>query len=76
MSSLSKGTVRVDVRKDTSSNWTSANPTLKSGEFGYETDTGKLKIGDGSTAWTSLSYHGEGGGITTGKSIAMAIVFG
>ena len=30
------------------------NPTLLSGEIGYETDTGYLKIGDGSTAWTSL----------------------
>ena len=57
-SSLTKGTVRVQVRKDTASNWTSANPTLASGEFGFETDTGKLKTGDGSTAWTSLGYTG------------------
>ena len=57
-SSLTKGTVRVQVRKDTASNWTSANPTLAVGEFGFETDTGKLKIGDGSTAWTSLAYLG------------------
>ena len=57
-SSLTKGTVRVQVRKDTASNWTTANPTLAVGEFGFETDTGKLKIGDGSTAWTSLAYIG------------------
>jgi hypothetical protein len=43
-------------RRDTAANWTSTNPTLSSGEFGYETDTGKVKIGDGSTAWTSLAY--------------------
>lgn len=43
-------------RRDTAANWTSANPTLAAGEFGYETDTGKLKIGDGSTVWTSLDY--------------------
>ena len=43
-------------RRDTAANWTSQNPTLKAGEIGYETDTGYLKVGDGSTAWTSLGY--------------------
>lgn len=43
-------------RRDTAANWTGADPTLLNGELGYETDTGKFKIGDGSTAWTSLSY--------------------
>ena len=46
-------------RRDTASNWTTQNPTLKAGEIGYETDTGYIKVGDGSTAWTSLAYiHG------------------
>lgn len=44
-------------RRDTAANWTSANPTLASGEFGYETDTKKLKMGDGATAWSSLAYR-------------------
>ena len=44
-------------RRDTAANWTSADPTLLAGELGYETDTGKWKIGDGSTAWSSLSYE-------------------
>ena len=48
--------VQMQQRRDTAANWTSADPTLLSGEFGYETDTGKFKIGDGTTAWTSLSY--------------------
>ena len=43
-------------RRDTAANWTSENPTLKAGEIGYETDTGYIKVGDGSTAWTSLGY--------------------
>ena len=47
---------KIQIRRDTASNWTSSNPTLSQGEQGYETDTGKLKIGDGSTAWTSLGY--------------------
>ena len=48
--------VQMQQRRDTAANWTSADPTLLSGEFGYETDSGKFKVGNGSTAWTSLSY--------------------
>jgi hypothetical protein len=51
---------QVQVRRGTASEWTSADPTLASGEWGLETDTLKVKIGDGSTAWTSLAYQGAG----------------
>jgi hypothetical protein len=47
---------KIQVRRDTSANWTSLNPTLSSGEIGYETNTGKFKIGNGSTLWSSLDY--------------------
>jgi len=43
-------------RTDTAANWTGENPTLLSGELGFESDTGKAKLGDGSTAWNSLGY--------------------
>jgi hypothetical protein len=46
----------IQLRRDTAANWTSTNPTLAAGEMGFETDTGKLKIGTGSTVWTSLLY--------------------
>ena len=49
-------TSRLQQRRDTAANWTSANPTLAAGEIGYETDTALFKIGTGSTAWNSLSY--------------------
>jgi hypothetical protein len=49
-------TVRIQVRRGTASEWTSANPTLAAGEMGVETDTRKIKVGTGSTAWTSLAY--------------------
>ena len=49
---------RVQLRRDIAANWTYGNPVLKSGEIGYETDTGKLKVGNGSTEWTGLSYLG------------------
>lgn len=48
--------VQIQLRNDTAANWTSANPTLASGEIGIETDTNKFKIGDGTTAWASLNY--------------------
>jgi hypothetical protein len=50
----------IQIRRGTAAQWTSANPTLTAGEQGFETDTGKMKIGDGSTAWTSLAYLGAG----------------
>lgn len=50
---------RIQVRRDTAANWTSVNPTLASGEWGLESDTKKVKLGDGTTAWTSLAYFGD-----------------
>jgi hypothetical protein len=49
-------TVRVQLRGDTAANWTAANPVLAAREFAIETDTSRYKIGNGSTAWTSLAY--------------------
>lgn len=48
--------VKIQLRKGTAAEWTSANPTLSAGEAGYETDTGKIKIGNGSTAWNDRAY--------------------
>ena len=48
--------VIIQLRRDTAANWTSNNPTLAAGELAIETDTDFYKIGDGSTAWTSLGY--------------------
>jgi len=56
---------QIQVRRGTAAQWTSANPTLSAGEWGYETDTGKAKIGNGSTAWRSLSYFGGSGTVTS-----------
>jgi hypothetical protein len=50
----------IQLRRDSSSNWTAANPVLAQGEIGWETNTGKLKIGDGATAWSSLAYNYNG----------------
>jgi len=60
-------TSRLQNRRDTAANWTSANPTLAAGEMGLETDTAKWKMGNGSTAWNSLAYaYSAGAQGTTG----------
>ncbi len=46
---------QIQIRRGTAAQWTSANPILASGEFGYETDTTNFKIGDGTTAWNTLT---------------------
>jgi len=53
-------TSRMQQRRDTAANWTSNNPTLAAGELGLETDTGGIKIGTGSAAWTALAYAATG----------------
>ena len=46
----------IQVKRGPAANWTSTNPVLAIAEFVYETDTGKIKVGDGSTAWSALGY--------------------
>jgi hypothetical protein len=52
----------IKFRRNTAANAASSNPLLDAGEPGFETDTGKFKIGDGSTAWNDLPYAGGGSG--------------
>jgi len=47
---------KIQLRRDTAADWTSNNPTLAAGEFGWESDTNRFKIGTGSAAWNSLEY--------------------
>jgi len=68
---------KIQVRRGTAAQWTSANPILAAGEWGFETDTKKFKIGDGTTAWNApLSYAVSGanspfaGTVTLGSNIA------
>lgn len=51
---------RMQQRRGTAAQWTSANPVLAAGEIGFETDTNKFKVGNGSTAWASLTYFVDG----------------
>ena len=49
-------TTTMQQRRDTSANWKTVNPILKAGEIAFETDTGKMKIGDGSSNYNALPY--------------------
>ena len=48
--------VKIQLRRDTASVWTSQNPILALGEPGFETDTNQFKIGDGTNGWNGLDY--------------------
>jgi len=49
---------RIQLRRDTATNWSTSNPVLLEGELGIELDStrNRIKIGDGVTAWNDLPY--------------------
>lgn len=68
----------LQVRAGLASEWTSANPVLALGEIGFERDTTKLKIGNGTSQWSALSYFtgGSGAGSGTVTSVSMTVPTG
>jgi hypothetical protein len=67
-------TTRIQLRRGSASQWSTVNPTLSSGEVGYETDTNKFKIGDGSSAWSDLDYFLDSSELTSQISSASASI--
>ena len=55
---------RMQQRRGTAAQWTAANPTLAAGEIGFETDTNKFKMGNGSSNWVSLTYFANNSALT------------
>lgn len=55
---------RMQQRRGTAQQWTTANPTLAAGEIGFETDTNKFKIGNGTSTWSALNYFANSAAIT------------
>jgi hypothetical protein len=47
---------KIQLRRDTATAWTAANPVLAQGEIGLDLTNRKIKIGDGATAWNTLTY--------------------
>lgn len=59
----------IQIRRGTSSQWESSNPTLALGEIALETNTSKIKVGNGSAAWNNLKYLGfDGGNLDAGPA--------
>ena len=54
---------QIQLRRGTAAQWAAENPILGQGEPGYESDTGVLKIGDGTTAYNSLTAYSTGTGV-------------
>ena len=48
---------KILLRRGTAAQWSSANPILGIGELGIETDTLKIKIGNGTSTWTQLTSY-------------------
>jgi len=55
---------RMQQRRGTAAQWTAANPVLAAGEIGFETDTSKFKMGNGSSAWSALTYFANAAELT------------
>jgi len=55
---------RMQQRRGTAAQWTTANPILAAGEIGFETDNNKFKIGDGVNHWADLSYFSDAASIS------------
>lgn len=64
----------LKLRRDTAATWTSVNPVLHDGELAYEHDTGRAKLGDGVTAWSSLGYWSTNGPITIYRQSASGVL--
>lgn len=59
---------KIQFRRDTSANWAAANPVLGTGEPGFDTTLKMFKVGDGSTAWSSLPWAVNGAVINDSSS--------
>lgn len=59
----------MQQRRGTAAQWTAADPVLGAGEIGFETDTGKFKMGDGTSSWTELYYFLDSNDLDLGGSL-------
>lgn len=59
----------IQYRRGNAAEWAQANPILREGEPGYETNSRRHKIGDGESRWAELPYQGSSGGGGTSSSV-------
>lgn len=58
--------VQIQIRGDSSTAWTGANPVLADRELGWDKNQSQFKIGNGVSSWNALPYIGIGTGTTFG----------
>lgn len=63
--------VQIQLRRDTLANWITNDPILGQGEMGVELVSNKIKIGDGTSTWTALSYAGSVGTVTSVAALTL-----
>jgi len=51
--------IKFQLRRDTAANWKIRNPRLLDGEPGIETDSHRIKVGDGVHYWNDLPYSSQ-----------------
>jgi hypothetical protein len=70
---------KIQWRRGTAAAWTAANPVLSEGTPGFESDTGRFKVGDGVKNWKTLAYQGEvtlaGTQVLTHKTLGAGTVY-
>jgi len=66
-----KMTTRIKLRRDTAANWTTTDPILAVGEPGLESDTSRIKYGDGETAWSQLAYGNSGSSLNDSGDVVV-----
>ena len=64
--------VRIQMRRGTTSEWNSADPILNEGEIGYNSTLASFKIGDGESLWSELDYYQAAATITPSEIGAIA----
>jgi hypothetical protein len=64
--------VRIQMRRGTTSEWNSADPILNEGEIGYNSTLTSFKIGDGESLWSELDYYQAAADITPNEIGAIA----
>ena len=64
--------VRIQMRRGTTSQWNTADPILNEGEIGYNSTLASFKIGDGTSIWSDLDYYQAAADITPNEIGAIA----
>jgi hypothetical protein len=69
---------KIQIRRDTATNWSTTNPTLAAGELGFDTTNNLLKIGNGSSTWTALGIAASSSviGCKLEKGVAQSLTSG